>query len=148
MIPKKIPKSAKHPDNFNRLARYITAAEDPGEKLEDFWIANVDGLEELTDLETALLDVEAVRKMKPGVNDKTYHLILSFRPGEEDDLKGKDLRAIAKRFVDDLGFGEHQYVAGAHKNTNNFHLHVAINRVHPETLKVHSPYKHFRSLQK
>lgn len=146
MISKKIPKSADHKDNYIRLAHYIASAEEPGEKLHDFWIANTAGLEDLKDLDLALLDIEAVRKMKPGANDKTYHFIVSFRPGEEEKLTGEDLRDIAKRYVDELGFGEHQYVAGAHRNTDNFHLHVAINRVHPESLKVHAPIRDFKIL--
>ena len=146
MITKKIPKSSEHPDNFNRLARYIAAAEEPGEKLHDFWIGNTAGLEKLEDLEYALLDIEAVRKMKPDAKDKTYHFIVSLRPGEEEQLSGGELREIAKRFVDELGFGEHQYVAGAHKNTDNFHLHVAVNRVHPETFKIKAPIRDFKTL--
>ncbi|MEQ8664851.1 MAG: TraI/MobA(P) family conjugative relaxase [Rhodospirillales bacterium] len=146
MITKKIPKSSEHPDNFNRLARYIAAAEEPGEKLHDFWIGNTAGLEKLEDLEYALLDIEAVRKMKPEANDKTYHFIVSLRPGEEEHLSGENLRDIAKRFVDELGFGEHQYVAGAHQNTDNFHLHVAVNRVHPETFKIKAPVRDFKTL--
>lgn len=32
-----------------------------------------------------------------------------------------------------LGFAEHQRISAVHQNTENWHLHVAINKVHPGT---------------
>src|SRR3546814_8520895 len=33
-------------------------------------------------------------------------------------------------------------------NTENFHLHIAINKIHPVTLKVHMPFRDFKVLEK
>ena len=39
-------------------------------------------------------------------------------------------------FLGELGLGEHQCIYALHRNTDNYHLHLAINRVHPETERV------------
>jgi len=44
-----------------------------------------------------------------------------------------------KGFVDTLGFSEHQYLAVRHNDTDHEHIHVAINKIHPETFRIHSP---------
>ena len=44
-----------------------------------------------------------------------------------------------------IGFGAHQRVSAVHQNTDNWHLHVAINKVHPVTLRNVTPIRdHFR----
>ena len=39
-------------------------------------------------------------------------------------------------FMDELGWKDHQAIYGLHSDTDNIHLHIVINRVHPETLKI------------
>ena len=39
-------------------------------------------------------------------------------------------------FLDEMGLAEHQAIYALHRNTNNWHLHLAVNRVHPETEKL------------
>lgn len=146
MIAKKISKKAGIGDNFDRLGRYIAAADQPGEKLHDFWMGNCNAGDGIEDLEIGLIEIEAVRMMRPETKDKTYHLIVSFPPGDEQPVLN-DLRDISRRYVDALGFKDHQFFAGAHQDTQNFHIHIAINRVHPETYKIHAPYKDFKALE-
>nr|WP_257615791.1 relaxase/mobilization nuclease domain-containing protein [Chlamydia suis] len=38
--------------------------------------------------------------------------------------------------MDELGWKDHQAIYGLHSDTDNIHLHIVINRVHPETLKI------------
>ena len=77
-------------------------------------------------------------------SDKTYHLILSFRPGEH--VSDETLRAIESRICEGLGFGEHQRLSVAHHDTNNLHLHLAINKIHPTRYTLHDPYKVYRTI--
>ncbi|WP_114090650.1 TraI/MobA(P) family conjugative relaxase [Thalassospira profundimaris] len=148
MIAKKIPKNAHIADNYKELAHYIAAAKEAGEKLDRFWIANCGAGESKEDLDLALVEIEAVRRLKPDVKDKSYHMIVSFRPGEKDRLSDQDLKDIAETYAGALGFGGHQYVAGTHINTDNFHMHIAFNRVHPETLQLVTPYRDFKILDR
>lgn len=147
MIAKRVERSANVRDNFTGLGRYIAAAKDPGEKLDQLWMVNCDAGETPEDLETALAEVEAVRQMKPDVDDKTYHLVVSFHPDEEKKLAPDDLKAIEREFAEALGYGEHQRVAATHQNTDHYHLHMAINKVHPENLKLHTPFRDFKTLE-
>lgn len=148
MIAKKIPKRPDIPDNYKELAEYIAAAKEPGEKLDKFWIENCGAGETLDDLELALREVYAVRLMKPEVTDKSYHMVVSFRPGEKDRLAEQDLKDIASAYAEGLGFAEHQYVAGTHINTDNFHMHIAFNKIHPRTLQVVNPFRDFKLLDR
>ena len=137
MIAKKVAKAPEVRDNFRTLAAYVADARDPGERLVDLWIAGCDAGSGAADLDAAIAEVEAVRARKPAGANLTYHLIVSLRAGEV--LNGAQLREAERAFAGALGFGEHQRVAAAHGDTDNFHMHVAYNRVHPATGKVHSP---------
>ena len=39
-------------------------------------------------------------------------------------------------FLDEMGLAEHQAIYALHRDTQNWHLHLAVNRVHPETEKL------------
>jgi phage/plasmid primase-like uncharacterized protein len=148
MIAKKIPKDPNIADNYKELAHYIAAAKEPGEKLDRFWIANCGAGEKRDDLDLALVEIDAVRRLKPDVKDKTYHMIVSFRPGEKERLSDQDLKDIAQSYAKALGFTDHQYVAGTHINTDNFHMHIAFNRVHPQTLQLVTPFRDYKILDR
>lgn len=144
MIAKRIPREGN--DSFRRLAEYIAAASDPGEKLDDLWIVNARSADEPEDLAVAIREIEAIQALnRRATGDKTYHLMVSFR----DEVPSREaLRDIETSFAEALGFGEHQRIAATHKNTENFHLHVAINQIHPDTGRVHRPYWDYRTLEK
>jgi hypothetical protein len=143
MISKVPERKAGTPDNFTWLAMYIAAAKDPGEKLDKLWIANCNAGDDLDHLKYACYEVEAIRTQKPDIAEKTYHFIVSFRPGDREKLSAQDIKDIEREFAEALGFGDHQRVAGTHINTDHFHLHVAINKVHPVTLNVRSPFNDY-----
>jgi Relaxase/Mobilisation nuclease domain. len=148
VIVKKIDKKPDVRDDYSHLGRYVAAAREKGEKLDKFWIVKCDAGAGLDDLDTALIEIEATRAMKPGIDDKTYHLVVSFHLGEQDKLSLEDLQDIERHFAEALGFAEHQRVAGTHINTDNFHMHVAFNKVHPFTHKVHTPHRDYATLSK
>lgn len=76
--------------------------------------------------------------------DKTYHLIISFRAGEylPDDV----LAAIEDRVCTGLGFADHQRVSVVHHDTDNLHIQLSINKIHPERLTMHEPYLAYRTM--
>lgn len=59
------------------------------------------------------------------------HWILSWRSGEQPTTKQAD--EAARSFLGELGLAEHQAMYALHRDTDNWHLHLAINRVHPDT---------------
>src|SRR5690349_16517083 len=78
--------------------------------------------------------------------DRTYHLIVSFQAGEQPTLE--QLRTIEERICQALGLAEHQRVSVVHHDTDNLHMHVAINKIHPGTHRMHEPYLAYRTLAK
>ena len=146
MIAKKVAKAPEVRDNFRALAAYVAGARDPGERPVDLWIVGCDAGSEASDLDAATAEVEAVRSRKPAGANLRYHLIVSLRAGEV--LDGAQLREAERAFAGALGFGEHRRVAAAHGDTDNFHMHVAYDRVHPATGKVHSPWGDYRALER
>jgi hypothetical protein len=70
--------------------------------------------------------------------DKTYHLIVSFPPGERPPLE--TLHAIEDELCAAIGYADHQRVSAVHIDTKCLHLHVAINKVHPTGFQNIEPY--------
>lgn len=77
--------------------------------------------------------------------DKTMHLIASFQEDERPSIE--TLNAIEKELLEALGMEHHQRLSVVHSNTNNLHIHIAINKVDPVTLKVTNPYNDVGILQ-
>jgi hypothetical protein len=123
---------------FRHLARYIQGRETKP-RATWFHTANLPGVTGKDDLELACTLVDAVQAQNTRAGSKrTYHLVISLHP-DDRRLERKELQQIVERLVDTLGFSEHQYIAVRHSDTDHEHIHVAINKIHPETFRIHSP---------
>ncbi|TKW64653.1 MAG: conjugal transfer protein TraI [Paracoccus denitrificans] len=141
MIAKHVPMKVTRKSDFGGLVRYITSAQGRDERVGSITVTNC-GSDDPFD---AADDVMLVQQANTRSNaDKTYHLIVSFRPGETPSPEA--LREIEARICAGLGYGEHQRISAAHHDTDNLHLHIAINKVHPERHTVHSPLRDYRTL--
>jgi hypothetical protein len=123
---------------FRHLVRYIQGR---GAKPRATWFhaANLPGVSGKDDLELACALVEAVQAQNTRAGSKrTYHLVISLHP-EDRRLERGELQQVVDKLVDSLGFSEHQYIAVRHDDTDHEHIHVAINKIHPETFRIHSP---------
>jgi hypothetical protein len=54
----------------------------------------------------------------------------------------------AKKTLGELGFAEHQYLIAAHDDKHRFHVHVMVNKIHPETYGAHTPFRDMFTLDK
>lgn len=86
--------------------------------------------------EMVALAFEAPRSKNP-----FSHWILSWPKGEVPTARQFDEAVVL--FLDELGLPEHQVVYAAHQDTENVHLHMVINRVHPDTVRVIKPNRGF-----
>ena len=123
---------------FRNLARYIQGR---GAKSRATWFhaANLPGVSGRDDLELACALVDAVQAQNTRAGSKrTYHLVISLHP-DNRRLERDELQRVVDRLVDMLGFSNHQYIAVRHNDTDNEHIHVAINKIHPETFRIRSP---------
>jgi hypothetical protein len=82
----------------------------------------------------------------PRVTDPVYHYQLCWRPGERPSQA--QWEEAARKTITDLGFKEHQFLVVAHDDREHFHVHVLINRIHPETYRAHFPGFSKRELDK
>ena len=141
MLAKRINSSGKR--NFGALGRYCRDADHAGEKCLLSWTAGC----WVEQYDLALSEIEAVQAMNTRTkSDKTYHLMVSFRPEDEARLTPETYKKIELAMADALGLSDHQRVCGIHKNTNNIHMHVAYNLIHPEKFTKAEPFRDFYKL--
>ena len=145
MIARRLPSRKDGGDSFRALARYLAAARERGERLDRLWQVNTSAADLAEDLELAIHEIEATQALNIRIrSDRNYHLVIAFRDERPSPAACRD---IERHFAEALGFGEHQRIAATHENTGNYHMHVAINRIHPVTGKGHWPEHDFRTLE-
>jgi hypothetical protein len=95
--------------------------------------------------ELALKEIFATQAMnRRAKGDRTYHLVIAFPPGERPSPEV--LTDIEANLCDRIGLGGHQRLSAVHLDTGHLHLHVAINKVHPESFHCVEPYYDKRRL--
>nr|WP_229772632.1 DNA-primase RepB domain-containing protein [Desulfovibrio porci] len=66
------------------------------------------------------------------------HWMFSWQEGEQPTRE--QVEEVVDMFLEKMGLTGHQTVYGVHYDTDNYHLHVAVNRTNPETGKVVLPF--------
>ncbi|MCG7556062.1 TraI/MobA(P) family conjugative relaxase [Pseudoalteromonas sp. Of11M-6] len=136
MISKKVPMMNPRKSSFKNLVGYLTDSQGKVERLGEIRITNCHS----ESIEWASLEIESTQHQNTrAISDKTYHLIISFRDGENPPLDV--LEDVEDVMCKALGFEEHQRVSVIHRDTENLHIHIAINKIHPEKLTLHEPYR-------
>jgi hypothetical protein len=128
------------PASWTRLGAYILDTTHEGEKVA--WARAVNCGHD--DPGWAVKHILATQQRNTrSKSDKSYHLVVSFPEGERPTRA--QIEDIEDRLCEALGFGDHQRVSAVHQNTDNWHLHVAINKVHPATFRNVTPVRdHYR----
>ena len=122
--------------SFASLQKYLTVERKPGTK-ESIMRGEAILSGNLLSLDTAAMEMRDVAFENPRVSQPLMHFQLSWKRGE---MPSEDQwLSSAKRSIDALGFGEHQYLIVPHEDKDHFHVHVMLNRVHPESAKAHNP---------
>jgi hypothetical protein len=123
---------------FDDIASYISDSKRDGKKVGLILVANC----RHNEYDLAVAEIKATQALNTRAkSNKTYHLILSFR--ENDNPAPEMIKEIERSFCDALGFGEHQRIAALHVNTEHPHLHIAINKIHPKTFRLHNPFRDY-----
>jgi len=146
IITPKEPRDKNAVSSLSNLVPYMLRGK--GEERCTWYMAgNLGGLHRREDAELA---VEVMELLQEGnvraKGDRTYHLVISFHP-EDRRLTPAELENVVRRAVGAAGLEEHQYIAVRHSEQEHEHLHVAVNQIHPETLKIHHPYKAIHAYQ-
>jgi Relaxase/Mobilisation nuclease domain/Large polyvalent protein-associated domain 7 len=137
VIVKKVPTSKRAAPkskalNVRALADYIAGprAGGDGEKVEYRGAVNLLNIDHEGQVQE-MIDLADMAKRSP---QPVQHWIMSWREGEQPTAAQVD-EAVAA-FLDAMGLTGHQAIYALHSDTKNYHLHLAVNRVHPDTEKV------------
>lgn len=156
MIVKKVI-FKKHKSNFKALSEYILDVKNDGAKvLFEYMLDQNNGMEKVEaynfsncsfenqeDNIAEILNTQALNTTSK--QDKTMHLVVSFQEDEHPSFEV--MKSIEVELMKALGMEKHQRLSVVHSNTNNLHMHIAVNKVDPDTLKVKNPYNDVKILQ-
>lgn len=141
MIAKHVSMRSLGKSDFAKLVDYVTDSQNKTERLGPVRITNC----QAGTVQAAISEVLATQHMNTrALGDKTYHLLVSFRVSENPspDI----LKAIEERICAGLGYGDHQRISAVHHDTDNLHIHIAINKIHPTRGTMHEPFQAYRTL--
>lgn len=141
MIGKQVSMKSIGKSDFSGLVKYITDEQQKNERVGAITVSNCHSNEH----QIAMLEIMNTQALNTrATSDKTYHLIISFRAGEQVD--DATLKIIESRICEGLGFGEHQRISAVHHDTDNLHIHLAINKIHPTRYTIHDPYNDYKAV--
>ncbi|HEU4453279.1 MAG TPA: relaxase/mobilization nuclease domain-containing protein, partial [Longimicrobium sp.] len=120
-----------HARTFSDHAHYLESDKvEPGASRAAWWHAyNLPS----SSITTAARWMERTAERNRLVHRPAYNLFVAVAPGE--DAGPRRMRGVAERLLRRLELGEHQAVAVGHEDRRHPHLHLAVNRVHPVTLR-------------
>jgi hypothetical protein len=130
--------------SFESLGRYLVNAKDGDEQDRVAWSASRNLPTDDPELAAKIMRATAAQNVR--VEQPVYHLTISFDPGDAVDRAA--MERIADRVIDTLGLQEHQVLIVAHADRDHPHMHLLINRVHPETGKVWSQWQDYGAIQR
>ena len=114
--------------SFRSLARYLLVGRD-GEDAERVAWTSARNLP-TDDPMLAARFMAATAALSDRVQKPVYHLVLSFDP--TDQIDRPRMEQIVDRVLHRLGLSDHEAVLVAHRDRAHAHVHVMVNRVHPE----------------
>ena len=136
MIAKVQPGKRKSSSSFKRLLNYLTTERDAttGDTLlrGDVVLSS-----NLVGIDTAAAEMKALEFFNPRCHDAVFHYELAWPPGERPSRA--ECTDAALHTLKQLGFNEHLYVIVVHDDKKHFHVHIMLNKIHPETYRAHTP---------
>lgn len=130
--------------SFRALARYLVEGRAEEAENRVAWIASRNLPTDDPELAARIMRATAAQNVR--VKEPVYHVALSFDPGDVVDRAA--MERVADRVVETLGLQEHQVLIVAHADRDHPHVHLLINRVHPETGKVWSRWQDYPAIQR
>jgi hypothetical protein len=130
-----------HKSRVSQLVSYLLDEQQKIDRVAEVSVSNCLS----DDPVTASWEMEATqRRNRRAKSDRTFHLLVSWRADENPTPD--QIRDVERTIAEGLGYGAHQRVSVVHRDTDNVHVHIAINKIHPGTFKYHEPHQFFRRL--
>lgn len=147
MIAKIPEKRGDGRSSFASLGKYIAGQKVDQESGEIVRSAEDIHLEtNCLSIKTAAAEMRAVAEMNGRVNDPVYHCVISWP--EHENPTNEQAHKAAMAAMKAVGMDGHQYVMAVHRDSDNAHLHLMINRVHPDSYRAVYPEKDYFRLDK
>jgi len=116
--------------SFGGLMRYLELGRSGREHDRVDWIASRN-LCDIDDPEIAGRLMAATAEQSLRIQKPVYHLSIAFDP--HDPVNRPRMELVADRVLETLGLREHQALFVAHRDREHAHVHIVVNRVHPDT---------------
>jgi hypothetical protein len=139
----KVQPARKHSSSFKRLHEYLTQERD-AETGELVLRGDVVLSWNLLGFDTAAIEMQGVASLNNRCKDAVCHYELAWPPGERPTRQQWTDSAL--HTLKALGYEGHQYMIVAHDDKKQFHIYIMLNKVHPETLRAHTPYRDWFTL--
>ena len=118
--------------SFGTLADYLANGRSGDESERVAWSASRNLPTADPELAGKIMRATAAQNVR--VKDPVYHLTLSFDPGDAVDRAA--MEHVVDRVIAALDLHGHQVLIVSHRDRGHPHMHLLINRVHPETGRV------------
>lgn len=143
MIVYEVPKKSGTQGSFTGLMKYLTNDQGNQARVGDIALSNLVS----EDVRMACIEATAIQKMNTRAkSDKTLHLVMSFPSGEKPS--SEILKKCEEQVIKELGVNDYQRISVVHGDTDNLHVHIVINKIHPKTHNINEPYQSYKKLAK
>jgi len=143
MIIKKVISKHQNQSSFKTLSEYILDTKNGSNKVDFSYFSNCD----FDENDKNISFIHQMQSLNTTTRaDKTLHLIISF---QEDERPSRELlKQIESELLNSIGMEHHHRLSVLHDNTNNYHMHIAINRIDPQTHKRIDVFQDIVKMQK
>ncbi len=111
---------------FKGLAEYVTDKQ----KLHKDKVEYIDFENFASDnFEDNIKHALELQSLNNSTKDKNMHISVSFK--EDEKPTKEQLKNIEVELLKSIGMDHHQRIMGTHIDTNNYHIHIVVNRIDP-----------------
>lgn len=130
--------------SFTGLGRYLVVGRDEVNEGRVAWTSarNLP----TDDPELAAKIMQATAAQNPRVSQPVYHVSLSFDP--HDAVDRATMERVADRVITELKLDEYQAIIVAHADRRHPHMHILVNRIHPETGRAWDRWRDHTAIQR
>lgn len=130
--------------SFRALADYLVNGRTGEEQGRVAWTSSRNLPTSEPELAATMMRATAAQNVR--TEFPVYHVAVSFDPG--DRVEQASMERVADRLLAELKLDARQAVIVAHQDRQHPHLHIMVNRVHPETGKAWDRWQDYPTIQR
>src|SRR5215831_14199282 len=130
--------------SFAALGRYLVVGRDKVEQGRVAWTSARNLPTDEPELAAKIMRATASQNVR--VSQPVYHVALSFDP--TDNVDRKTMERVADNILRELKLDQHQAIIVAHEDRAHPHLHILVNRIHPETGRAWDRWQDYPVIQR